>query len=125
MLFRDQSIAIIHACFETLQHTLQERMQSVIQVPRKDLGATVKETLQKPLFQLYHDLTDLEYFASSELVRIVAEESKQLFATLLGIVPREGDFLSIAFVEYVVYQSIQQITTTQRVDLAMYEMKLP
>ena len=121
MLFRDQSIAIIRACFDALKSAFRQEVGVVITAERETIGEAVEKRLQKPVYQLYLDLTDLEYSASEELVTIVAEESQQLFSEMLEWVPRKGDALNIAFVYYSLYCSIQHINSTYGIELMKYD----
>lgn len=117
LLFRDQSISIIHSCFVTLQNVLKESFLKAVTLSKDEVGAFIANNIQQPVLQLYHDLMDLEYTASEELVLNVETESRNLFTAILDAIPKEGDFMIISYIAYSIYGIMQKVTASYTIHL--------
>ena len=123
LLFKDQSISIIHSCFLTLQETIKTTCKELITVPMNEMNSKMKTEVNQRIQQLYHDLTDLEYNSSSELVTIVESESQNLFTSILHNMIIEGNYLILSYIHFSFFTIIQTLSSSYHMDLSGYRLE--
>ena len=123
LLFKDQSISIIHSCFLTLQETIKITCKELITVPMNEMNSKMETEVNQRIQQLYHDLTDLEYNSSSELVTIVESESQNLFTSILHNMTIEGNYLILSYIHFSFFTIIQILSSSYHMDLSGYRLE--
>ena len=123
LLFKDQSISIIHSCFLTLQETIKTTCKELITVPMNEMNSKMETEVNQRIQQLYHDLTDLEYNSSSELVTIVESESQNLFTSILHNMIIEGNYLILSYIHFSFFTIIQTLSSSYHMDLSGYRLE--
>ena len=123
LLFKDQSISIIHSCFLTLQETIKTTCKELITVPMNEMNSKMDTEVNQRIQQLYHDLTDLEYNSSSELVTIVESESQNLFTSILHNMTIEGNYLILSYIHFSFFTIIQTLSSSYHMDLSGYRLE--
>ena len=123
LLFKDQSISIIHSCFLTLQETIKTTCKELITVPMNEMNSKMETEVNQRIQQLYHDLTDLEYNSSSELVMIVESESQNLFTSILHNMTIEGNYLILSYIHFSFFTIIQTLSSSYHMDLSGYRLE--
>lgn len=123
LLFKDQSISIIHSCFLTLQETIKTTCKELIIVPMNEMNSKMETEVNQRIQQLYHDLTDLEYDSSSELVTIVESESQNLFTSILHNMTIEGNYLILSYIHFSFFTIIQTLSSSYHMDLSGYRLE--
>ena len=123
LLFKDQSISIIHSCFLTLQETIKTTCKELITVSMNEMSSKMETEVNQRIQQLYHDLTDLEYNSSSELVTIVESESQNLFTSILHNMTIEGNYLILSYIHFSFFTIIQTLSSSYHMDLSGYRLE--
>ena len=123
LLFKDQSISIIHSCFLTLQETIKTTCKELITVPMNEMNSKMETEVNQRIQQLYHDLTDLEYNSSSELVTIVESESQNLFTSILHNMTIEGNYLMLSYIHFSFFTIIQTLSSSYHMALSGYRLE--
>ena len=123
LLFKDQSISIIHSCFLILQETIKTTCKELITVPMNEMNSKMETEVNQRIQQLYHDLTDLEYNSSSELVTIVESESQNLFTSILHNMTIEGNYLILSYIHFSFFTIIQTLSSSYHMDLSGYRLE--
>lgn len=120
LLFKDQSISIIHSCFLTLQETIKITCKELLTVPMNEMNSKMESEVHQRIHQLYHDLTDLEYESSPELVTIVETESQDLFTSILHNMTIEGNYLILSYIHFSFFSIIQSLSSSYHMNLSRY-----
>lgn len=120
LLFKDQSISIIHSCFLTLQETIKTTCKELLTVPMNEMNSKMESEVHQRIHQLYHDLTDLEYESSPELVTIVETESQDLFTSILHNMTIEGNYLILSYIHFSFFSIIQSLSSSYHMNLSRY-----
>ena len=120
LLFKDQSISIIHSCFLTLQETIKTTCKELLTVPMNEMNSKMESEVHQRIQQLYHDLTDLEYESSPELVTIVETESQDLFTSILHNMTIEGNYLILSYIHFSFFSIIQSLSSSYHMNLSRY-----
>lgn len=124
MLFKEQSISIIHSCFVGLKDRIVDSISTLLSLSNAEIGPISVKLIQNPVSELYHDLTDLEYSASDELIEIVEVDSSNLFSEVFDAIPKEGNSLHLSYLHYVMYSTCQSVSSSYQINLEKFSLQL-
>lgn len=124
MLFKEQSISIIHSCFVGLKDRIVDSISTLLTLSNAEIGPISVKMLHNPISELYHDLTDLEYSTSDELIAIVGVDSSNLFSAVFDAIPKEGNTLHLSYLHYSMYSTCQNISSSYHINLEEFSLQL-
>lgn len=124
MLFKEQSISIIHSCFVGLKDRIVDSISTLLTLSNAEIGPISVKLIQNPVSELYHDLTDLEYSTSDELIEIVEVDSSDLFSEVFDAIPKEGNSLHLSYLHYVMYSTCQSVSSSYQINLEKFSLQL-
>lgn len=124
MLFKEQSISIIHSCFVGLKDRIVDSISTLLTLSNAEIGPISVKMLHNPISELYHDLTDLEYSTSDELIAIVGVDSSNLFSAVFDAIPKEGNTLHLSYLHYSMYSTCQKISSSYHINLEEFSLQL-
>lgn len=124
MLFKEQSISIIHSCFVGLKDRIVDSISTLLTLSNAEIGPISVKLIQNPVSELYHDLTDLEYSTSDELIEIVEVDSSNLFSEVFDAIPKEGNSLHLSYLHYVMYSTCQSVSSSYQINLEKFSLQL-
>lgn len=124
MLFKEQSISIIHSCFVGLKDRIVDSIPTLLTLSNAEIGPISVKLIQNPVSELYHDLTDLEYSTSDELIEIVEVDSSNLFSEVFDAIPKEGNSLHLSYLHYVMYSTCQSVSSSYHINLEKFSLQL-